>query len=341
MKGIGFDNPRLLFALFIVIPAFGLASFHYYRRRSLLVLLSRSAPAEGIREIRLRFIFSVLFFILFLCLMIIALAGPRWGTRVVPEMRRGVDVVLALDLSRSMDVQDLPPSLGTPGGESLSRMRRGAAVARELVSASPGIRFGVAIGKGNGILAVPLTDDTEAVTGFLNALSGSAVTGRGTNLEKLLDAACSAFQDSLPTRREIILFSDGELLSGSLNAALDRARTADIRVIALGLGSEEGGPVPMGGDFLQGETGVPVFSSLRSGALRSAAERTGGIYVDGNRNDAGPALINHLASLGAAETARGYRREPRPRWHLFVIAALAALGTAKFLEKGYGRKRIS
>jgi Ca-activated chloride channel family protein len=337
VKGFGFDNPRLLFALFIVIPAFGLACFHYYRRRSLLGLLS--VPAEGIGEIRRRFIFSVLFFVLFLCLMITALAGPRWGTRVVPEMRRGVDVVLALDLSRSMDVEDLPPSLvDGPGG--LSRMRRGAAVARELVSASPGIRFGVAIGKGNGILAVPLTDDTEAVINFLNALSGSAVTGRGTNLEKLLDAACSAFQNTMPTRREILLFSDGEPLSGSLSAALDRAKSADIRVIALGLGSEAGAPVPLGGDFLQGEAGAPVLSSLRSGALRSAAERTGGLYVDGNRGDAGTILINHLASLGAAEAARGFRREPRPRWHLFVIAGLAALGIAKFLEKGYGRKRI-
>ncbi|MDR2185288.1 MAG: VWA domain-containing protein [Treponema sp.] len=338
MKGAGFDNPRLLFILFIVIPAFGFASLHYYRRRSLLVLLSRSAPAGGVREIRLRFIFSLFFFVLFLCLMITALAGPRWGTRVVPEIRRGIDVVLALDLSRSMDVQDLSPSLKTSGGEGLSRMDRGAAVARELVSASPGIRFGVAIGKGSGILAVPLTGDTEAVINFLNALSGSAITGRGTNLEKLLDAACSAFQDTLPARREIILFSDGEPLSGSLNAALDRAKAADIRVIALGLGSEAGGPVPMGGDFLQNEGGAPVFSSLRSGALRSAAERTGGLYVDGNRSDAVPVLIDYLTSSGAAEAARGYRREPRPQWHLFVIAGLAALGIAKFLEKGYGRK---
>ncbi|MDR1374602.1 MAG: VWA domain-containing protein, partial [Treponema sp.] len=229
MKGIGFDNPRLLFGLFIVIPALGFALLHYYRRRSLLDLLSRSAPAGGVREIRLRFIFSYCFFVLFLCLMITALAGPRWGTRVVPEMRRGVDVVLALDLSRSMDVEDLPPSLGVPGGEGLSRMRRGAAVAGELVGASPGIRFGIAIGKGSGILAVPLTDDTEAVVNFLDALSGAVVTGRGTNLEKLLDAACSAFQDMLPTRREIILVSDGEPLSGSLNAALDRAKAADIQ----------------------------------------------------------------------------------------------------------------
>ncbi|MDR2019444.1 MAG: VWA domain-containing protein [Treponema sp.] len=339
MKGIGFDNPRFLFALFIAIPAFGIALFHYYRRRSLLGLLSQSALAEGVREIRLRFICSVFFFVLFLCLMITALAGPRWGTRIVPEMRRGIDVVLALDLSRSMDVQDLPLSPGIPGGEGLSRIRRGAAVARELVGASPGIRFGVAIGKGSGVLAVPLTGDTEAVINFLDALSSSAVTGRGTNLEKLLDAACSAFQNTLPTRREIILFSDGELLSGSLNAALDRAKTADIKVIALGLGSEEGGPVPVDGDILQDGTGAPVFSRLRAGTLRSAAERTGGFYVDGSRSDAGSILINHLASIDAAGTARGYRREPRPRWHLFVIAGLAALGTAKFLEKGYGRKR--
>ncbi|MDR2111366.1 MAG: VWA domain-containing protein [Spirochaetaceae bacterium] len=325
---MSFDNPKTLFALILLAPFFAAMGPHYRKRRGVLFFLFPLPAARRIpliREFRFRYLLSGLCFGLFLGGLIIALAGPRWGTRLTPEFRRGVDVVLAMDLSRSMDVRDMV----SPRGETISRLDRGIAAAAELVRASGGIRFGVAIGKGNGILALPLTGDTEAVLGFLEGLSGQAITGRGTNLERLLDAAQSAFRDTFPTRRRIILFSDGEPLSGSLNAALDRALGADIAVVALGLGTERGGPVPAAGD-------APATSFLRSGTLRNAAERTGGIYVDGSGQDAAPILIKYVASLGS-ESSGAYRREPKFQWHLFVIAALAALGMSKFLEKGLDR----
>ena len=327
---MNFDNPKMLFALILLAPFFAVMGLHYRKRHGVLFFLfplpaARRTPL--IREFRFRYLLSGVFFGLFLGGIIIALAGPRWGTTLTSEFRRGVDVVLAMDLSRSMEIRDMV----SPGGEPISRFDRGIAAATELVRASGGIRFGAAIGKGNGILALPLTDDTEAVLSFLEGLSGEAITGRGTNLERLLDAAQSAFQNTFPTRRRIILFSDGEPLSGSLNGALDRALEADIGVVALGLGTEQGGLTPGDGD-------APVISFLRSGTLWNAAERTGGIYVDGSKPGAAQILINYVASL-ESESSSGYRRELKFQWHLFVIAALAALGMSKFLEKGLDRIR--
>jgi Ca-activated chloride channel family protein len=339
---VTFDNPRLLFALFLLIPAALTGFFHYRKRRSVLGFLSRGAGGSPVSNIRSRYFVSAGAFWLFLGCMIIALAQPQGGSRLVSETRRGVDVIFAVDLSRSMEVRDA-------GGPS--RLARTAELVTELVNhpwfaspgpgAAPGIRFGAAIGKGRGTLALPLTADAEAINGFLWSLSGSVITGRGTNLESLVDAAAAGFQNPFPSRRRIILLSDGEAQEGALNAAADRAAAADIAIIAVGLGSGEGGAVPLGNGALLGEDGRPVISSLRSDALREAAERTGGFYLDGNRAAAAARLAEYLSSLvsggdGASRGAvKGFRREQRPLGHIFIIAALILMGVSKIMEKGW------
>jgi Ca-activated chloride channel family protein len=355
---VSFDNPRALLALLLLIPGGLLAISHYRKRRAVLGFLPRDARDSLVSNLRFRYFISAFAFSFFLSAVIIALAQPRGGTRLVSETRRGVDVVFAIDLSRSMDVRDI-----SPGGPS--RLSRASALVVELVNnpwftsrsldapagdnaATAGIRFGVAIGKGKGVLALPLTEDTEAILGFLSSLSGSAITGRGTNLESLIDAAAAAFQDAFPSRRRIILLSDGESLGGSLSDALDRAMTAEIGIVPVGFGSGEGGIVPLGNDILLGEDGYPVISYLQEETLKNTADRTGGIYIDGNRGNAAALLADYLASLavpgnrvsgtsiaGNAETSvKGFRRETRDLSPVFIIAALVFLGISKIMEKG-------
>jgi Ca-activated chloride channel family protein len=261
----------------------------------------------------------------------------------MPEFRRGADVVLAMDLSRSMDVRD--------GGDGdSSRLEQAAAMARELVAVSRGVRFAVAVGKGAGILAVPLTDDSEAVLAFLEGLSTSLVTGKGTNLESLIVAASGAFQSGFPTRRHIILFSDGEAHQGSFSQGIEKALASDIVVTAVGLGSETGGPVP---GFSRPEAGPEetVLSFLSRDTLRNAAERTGGIYLDGTHERAAALLADYLVAAargtGTPEIngsripgSADFRRERVSRSYIFIIAALGALGASKRCEKKRRRREL-
>jgi Ca-activated chloride channel family protein len=244
-----------------------------------------------------------------------ALAGPRWGIRLVTETRRGVDLVLALDVSRSMNARDTGPS----------RLLRGARIARELVEASGGLRFGLALGRGRGVLALPLSGDTEAVLNYLAVISSASATGAGTNLEELLAVSAGAFQDSLPSKRRVVLFSDGESHSGAFERALEKLRERDIAVIAVGLGSEEGAFVPDGQGVLPDEDGNPVVSTLHAAALRRGAEQSGGIYIDGNSEDAAGILKAHIGGLAPEGLSGGVRRESRPRWRLFLLLGLCAL----------------
>ncbi|MDR0561513.1 MAG: VWA domain-containing protein [Spirochaetaceae bacterium] len=328
---ITFDKPQLLIGFAGFIPLAIFAAVHYLKCRPFLgFFLEKKSRA---RELNLRYLFSDVFFGIFLACAVLAAAGPRWGRQMTTEYRRGLDVTLALDLSRSMDVRDVPVEEETPPAPARSRLDRAIQVALETVSASEGIRFGAAVGKGRAILAVPLTYDIETAVQFLEGLSSSAVTGGGTNLETLLDAASSAFLEAFPTRRGIILFSDGEAWTGSLAAALDRIMEAGIAVIALGFGTETGGYVPS----LSAEPETSI-SYRRTEVLRNIAERTGGIYVDGNLKDASKLVTDRLRSLSAESETKGYRLEDRHRWRLFVIAGLTSLGLSKLLEK---RRRVS
>jgi Ca-activated chloride channel family protein len=194
------------------------------------------------------------------------------------------------------------------------------------------------VGKGRGILALPLSYDTEAVLAFLEGLESRTITGWGTNLESLVDTAVGAFPDTLPSRRIIILLSDGESLSGSLSAALERAAGSDIIVSVLGLGTETGGPLPpaetlSGSEEPRGasldERGLPLISFRRTAVLRDAAEAAGGIYLDGGREDAVSLLEEHIRSLSSGTGRDFVRREPRPWWRLFVFLGLLFLALSR------------
>jgi Ca-activated chloride channel family protein len=337
---MSFDHPRFLFALLFLVPLLAGSALHYRRRRIVLDLFPGAlGPASG--SLRRRYwLSSAAFFVFFAC-AVIALAGPRQGYILVPDYRRGTDVVLALDLSRSMDARD---------GGGPSRLERAAAIARTLVAGEPAAlsaaampgarggepaRYAAAIGKGSGVLALPLTTDTEAVLNFLEGISTAVITGRGTNLESLVNAAAGAFKSGFPGKRRIVLFSDGETLQGNLNAALDKAAAADIAIIALGLGSEAGAPVPNGGGAGGGgddTNGRLPVTHREPAVLENAARRTGGRYIDAMRDDAARLLRESLERLGAAERRQGeaaFRRESRSVAHLFILAAVAAFALSK------------
>ena len=369
---MSFDNPGVLRFLFALsIPVLFIV-IRYRRSRKRAALFAVAVPSGRrkpmLRELRLRLIISDVFFLLFTAFLIIALAGPRWGLRVVTDYRRGVDLILAFDLSRSMNVSDCDS-----GGLRVSRLERAVEIAGDLVFSLGDIRLGAAIGREKGILAVPLTYDTETIFSFLRGLDTQAISGRGTNLESLLEAASSSFQDSIPSRRGIVIFSDGEALSGSFEAAAERIRKAGITLWTVGLGSDEGGPVPFltagrgnaaqgsaaqrnaaqrnaaqgnaaeassgeGGEaFLLSADGVPVISSRQAAMLRYGAERTGGVYVDGARIDAAQALASYINSVSAESRLSGYRREASPRWQIFILAAMAALCGSRLM--GFRRRR--
>ena len=332
-----FDYPWFLLGLAVVVPLILFDHFSVHRRHILKIL-------PGNLLVRLS-VSRILFRISLVCL-IIALAGPRWGIGPArSEYRRDLDTVIAIDVSRSMDLPDgkasgtaegpaRGPTDGTASGtadgtavsfadgrtDGISRRERGVAIVREAVEALPGMRFAIAVSRNRGIVAIPLTWDTGTVLSFLEALDDSALTGRGTNLESLLDAAAGAFQSSHHSSKVILLVSDGESLSGSLNAALGRCRRDGITVTPIAVGSDEGMAIAGYGG---------IISRRETHALRSAARETGGIFIDGSRDDAAAVLIAHLRSLAVESRTTEGRPERKARWFIFAFTAILCFGVSK------------
>jgi Ca-activated chloride channel family protein len=308
-----FDYPWALGALTLIIPLI-LSDFIGSSRK-----LNQKLPVGLRKKLRL----SVFCFRVFIVCAIIALAGPRWGTGPsISEYRRGLDVVFAVDVSRSMDIRDVPAT----GDEWQSRLERGLFIARESVKAVPGSRFATVIGRSRGYLAVPLTWDNEAVLGFLETLDGSSMTGRSTNLETLLDATASAFQSSSPARKVIVLVSDGEALEGSIKNAVNRSVRDGIIISAVATGSDEGRPVPADGSSENSD----AVSRRDTAVLFMACEKTGGAYIDANRSDAASILSDHLYSIARETKPQGGHGESKERRVLFIILAIIAYAVSKF-----------
>jgi len=314
---MSFDHPYILsaFIIFIFMIAFDIFDrFKNYKH---------TLPDDLARKLKS----SVFFFRLAMAFAIIALAGPRWGTGfTAQEYRRGLDIVFAIDVSRSMDIRD------AQSGGFQSRLERGLLIAGESAAKMTGARIAAAIGRAKGFLAVPLTWDSEAALGFFESIDGASMTGRSTNLEALLQAAADAFIDSSPAQKVIVLVSDGETHSGVMRNALNRCARENIIVTTIALGSDEGRPAPAQPLLNEEQPNAPI--SRRDIALmRTAAERTGGICIDGSRDDAASVLSAHLLSLAQdAEPGRG-KSESKERRTLFIILALIAYGASRLAPR--------
>jgi Ca-activated chloride channel homolog len=321
-----FDNPWILAGMIIIIP---LALSNY------LSPLGKRIRGKLPKNVRIQLFASRFFFYLFLAFLISALAGPRWGAgQSRSEYRRAVDVVIAVDVSKSMLVCD---GKDVNGGsvrydpmdvlafEGVTRLKQGISIVKEAVAALPGMRFAVAVSRNRGILAVPLTWDDGAVLAFLETIDSTSLTGRGTNLESLVEAGAGAFQPSRPSNRVILLVSDGEELTGSIRNALSRCNRNDITVTSILTGSDEGAPVPGGA-----VPGIEDIISRRDPAtMRMAAGQTGGIFIDTNRADAADVLISHLRSLAVETEGPRSNETKQERWFVFLILAIIAYGASK------------
>jgi Ca-activated chloride channel family protein len=304
-------------SIYFLIPAILLTAAVWVCRR---LLYKYNLSGELGKKMKM----STAFFFLFTVFAAAAVLNPRWGTQLtVSEYRRGLDAVFAIDVSRSMDIRDAQ----TDGSQS--RLERGALIAGDTVKAVSGARFAAAIGRSRGYLTVPLTWDNEVPLSFLQTLDAASMTGRSTNLEALVEAAADAFQESSPAKKVIVLVSDGESLGGILGNALNRCVKEEIIVNTIALGSDTGRPVPQQNP--NSAEAQAVISRRDTAVMRMAAEKTGGIYIDGSREDAAFVLANHLLSISQQTGAGRSHPEPKQWRTLFIILAIIAYGFSKFV----------
>ncbi len=263
-----FTAPLLLvLAPLVAWGAWVLARYAARKRREALALfLGPRADAQIVAPLARRRRVRAALVALALGLGVVALAGPVWGT-ATREARSGrLDLVVALDVSNSMRTADVAPS----------RLDRARLDVRRLVDARAGDRIALVVFAGDAFVQCPLTTDRGAVRLFLDAATPDAVPVQGTSFAAALDAARLAFEQADgPRARALVVVSDGEDHEGGLDAAADRLRDEGVALFALGVGTDDGGPVPSddGRGVRRDADGEPVTSRYEGGALEQIAGR--------------------------------------------------------------------
>ena len=206
-----------------------------------------------------------------LALAVVALARPQWGRLEEPVFDQSREILLAIDLSRSMLSTDVKPS----------RLERAKLLVQSLLEKLEGERVGLAVFSGTAFLQSPLSADYEILREFLPALGPDYLPEGGTNYRALIDTAIGAFGSSAAADRFLIILSDGEATEDEWKARTGDLKKKGIRVIGLGVGTAGGSMIPDGsGGFVKDERGAVVLSKLEPTTLQELARATDGVYRD-------------------------------------------------------------
>jgi Ca-activated chloride channel homolog len=259
---------------------------------------------------------------------LIALARPQLGERQAELARTGRDLLLVLDLSRSMTVTDVAPN----------RLAAAKSAAWETVSASPGDRVGLIVFGGSAFLQLPLTSDHAALKLFLDAASPDDLADPATDLGTALATAGKVFEhEGDRGHRAVLVVSDGESGEGDLEAATKSLRAEGIPVFALGVGTTGGAPVPADSSeapekFHRDHIGRIAISKLEENDLRAVAKLTGGAYARADRAADRTNLRATLANVRSRKLSgqKSAERADRFQWPLALAVAvlLGDLGLA-------------
>ncbi len=245
------------------------------RRQSLLrlgdaVLMSRLSESLNRRRRRVKFLTLVLA----VALLALAAARPQYGTRLRMVERKGIDLVIALDVSKSMLAEDVKPS----------RLTRARSEIASLIDRLKGDRVGLVAFAGDAFVQCPLTLDYSAVKMLLDAVDVYSVPEPGTNLAKAINVSVSTFPKDGRRDRALLLLTDGEDHVGGEVEAAKRAREEGVRIFCIGVGSTGGSPIPLrgpGGDLVEYKKdrgGGSVITRLNEPILQSIATFADGAY---------------------------------------------------------------
>ncbi len=255
-------------------------------------------------------------------LLVVALAQPQIGFQWRDIERRGIDVALVVDVSRSMDAQDVSPS----------RMERARREIMDLCEQTWGDRMGLVVFAAGAYPRVPLTLDHDALLTILRDVDTSTLKAQGTSLPAAMREALRLLQDQESSNKAIVLISDGEI--PNVDPALAAAKVAadsEVSVYVMGVGTPEGAPIPLAdGGFKKDQSGAVVVSKLDESTLRRIAATAGGAYVRSVASeDDVKALVAEIHGDSQGELL-GVHREKVPnehfQWPLGAGLVLVVLG---------------
>lgn len=269
------EHPEYLWLLALVPVVLLLFAWYWRQRRAALdrfadrELLDYLAPGVNRRLPWTKF--GLL--LLSLPLLILALANPQWSAQREEMKRRGIDLIIALDISNSMLAEDVKPS----------RMDRARFFTTTLIDELAGNNIGVELFTCTAVMTAPLTTDYAFVKNVVSTAAPYQISAQGTNLAEAITTAEAAFDEESANHRALIIISDGEDHEGSAAAAAARAHDEGLLVYTVGVGKSSGSLMPVQlnngrSGYIRAPGGGPATTSADMGTLEDIASSGGGSY---------------------------------------------------------------
>lgn len=251
------------------------------------VLLKKLAPNVSSFKTSLKFVFLLLG----ISFLVISLTNPKMGTKLKTVKREGVDIVFALDVSRSMLAEDIAPN----------RLEKSKQIISKIIDKLGSDRVGIIIYAGNSYPLLPITTDHAAANMFLQNANPDMVSSQGTAINEALELAKTYYNNDDQTNRFLIMISDGEDHQEETKQVAQNLANEGVKIYTIGVGTERGGPIPMRVNnsmigYKKDSKGTTVITKRKSTILQEIAAVSEGSYIDGNVTDT---PVNEIAEIVA------------------------------------------
>ncbi len=269
-------------------------------------------------------------------LLALSLARPQFGTRVETLSRQGQDVMVALDVSRSMYAEDIAPN----------RLERAKIEIGRIIQRLDGDRIGLVAFAGDAFVQSPLTADYGAAMMFLTAMDPTLMSTQGTDLARAVVVAVEALEETPPENRIVVIVTDGEDHEGGLAEAIAAATDAQATIHTVGVGSPEGVPLPdvegveASGRFRRDDQGNVITTRLNETALQDIALQTDGEYHRIGQGAGGLGRLVERIEGGGREVESREVTQFEEQYQIFLGAALLLL-IAEVIVPGRRRRRTA
>ncbi|MFC7356065.1 VWA domain-containing protein [Jejudonia soesokkakensis] len=236
-------------------------------------LLKRLTPTKSV--------FKPVVKVLILCLAIACLAfglvNPKVGTKLETVKREGVDIVFAIDVSKSMLAEDIAPN----------RIEKSKQLVTQIINSLAGDRVGIIGYAGSAFPQVPITTDFASAKLFLNSMNTDMVSSQGTAITEAIELSKTYYNDEEQVNRVLFIVSDGEDHEGNVAQVAQEASEAGIKIYTIGVGKESGGPIPIKRNgvlqyYKRDQNNEQVITRLGKETLENIADEANGEYIDGS-----------------------------------------------------------
>ncbi|MFD2551396.1 VWA domain-containing protein [Bizionia sediminis] len=270
---------KIYFWVLAVIPVISLLylvlQFWKHRKQKAFadkVLLKRLSPNQSVFKTALKvFVLSLAF-----ASLAMALVNPKIGTKLETVKREGVDIVFAVDVSKSMLAEDIAPN----------RLEKAKQLVTQIINNLAGDRIGIIAYAGKAFPQLPITTDYAAAKMFLQGMNTNMLSSQGTAINEAIELAKTYYDDEQQTNRVLIIISDGEDHSDSSGSVAAEAQKEGIRIFTIGVGDVKGGPIPNKKNgivlnYKKDSAGETVITRLDEITLQKIAQEANGQYING------------------------------------------------------------